>query len=463
MRANCRFTVVLCTLLFVAFCACHAYGNAVQYISLTSNGNRTSDPSKGITSITYNHLNQPLKFTFEDGSYIEHRYRSDGTFYGRTEREKIITTTVNGGATDSCRWQSVSITKAGDFTLENAIPKRLEIDGGYISLTPYSSTSTTVAYYYYVHDNQGSVRAVLNERGELTQATDYSAYGVPSTRYAGTAANNHLHLGLEWQPMKGLSGYYNNARFRDALLAGMFYQQDPLAEKYHPYSPYHYGMNNPLKYIDFSGEEPTPAEALRISSHVYGDQSDDILIGGWSLSQNKTAALNNRYGLKSAVYERTLENGNTEYTYAFAGTQDVVDYIHDGLQLIGASGQYTQAVENVQALQNNIGFAELTLTGHSLGGGLAALGSMKTGLKALTFNAAGVSMATKLFNGINMVKSVESNIDAYILASDPLNLIQNIPFNAFPDVNGNINVIKPKDWDSVKNGHTIESLINSYK
>ncbi|MBQ7941938.1 MAG: hypothetical protein IJ328_05980, partial [Muribaculaceae bacterium] len=217
--------------------------------------NRTSDPSKGITSITYNHLNQPLKFTFEDGSYIEHRYRSDGTLYGRTEREKIITTTVNGGATDSWRWQSVSITKAGDFTLENAIPKRLEIDGGYISLTPYSSTSTTVAYYYYVYDNQGSVRAVLNERGELTQATDYSAYGVPSSRYAGTAANNHLHLGLEWQPMKGLSGYYNNARFRDALLAGMFYQQDPLAEKYHPFSPYHYGMNNPLKYTDYNGME----------------------------------------------------------------------------------------------------------------------------------------------------------------------------------------------------------------
>lgn len=237
MRANCRFTVVLCTLLFVAFCACHAYGNAVQYISLTSNGNRTSDPSKGITSITYNHLNQPLKFTFEDGSYIEHRYRSDGTFYGRTEREKIITTTVNGGATDSWRWQSVSITKAGDFTLENAIPKRLEIDGGYISLTPYSSTSTTVAYYYYVHDNQGSVRAVLNERGELTQATDYSAYGVPSSRYAGTAANNRLHLGLEWQPMKGLSGYYNNARFRDALLAGMFYQQDPPRRKIPPLLP----------------------------------------------------------------------------------------------------------------------------------------------------------------------------------------------------------------------------------
>jgi len=310
-----------------------------------------------------------------------------------------------------------------------------------------------------------SVRVVIGENGTIKQATDYSAYGVPSTRYAGTTNNNHLHLGLEWQSMKGVSGYYNNARFRDALLAGTFFQQDPLAEKYYPYTPYHYGAGNPLRYVDVSGEEPTPAEALRMSSHVYGDQSDDVLIGGWSLSKNKTDILNQSYGLKSAVYERTLENGNKEYTYAFAGTQDATDILHDGLQLIGASGQYTQAIENLQALQENIGTAELTLTGHSLGGGLAALGSMKTGLKALTFNAAGVSSATKLFNGVNMIKPVENKIDAYILASDPLNLIQNIniPFNLLPDVNGNINIIKPKNFKSLYNGHNIQNFINSLK
>ena len=82
----------------------------------------------------------------------------------------------------------------------------------------------------------------------------FGAYGVPSTRYEGTSTNNHLHLGLEWQSMKGLYGYYNNARFRDALLAGTFFQQDPLAEKYYPYTPYHYGANNPNKYTDKTGE-----------------------------------------------------------------------------------------------------------------------------------------------------------------------------------------------------------------
>ena len=132
----------------------------------------------------------------------------------------------------------------------------------------YNWGDSTV-YHYYVHDNQGSVRVVIGENGAIKQATDYSAYGVPSTRYEGTSTNNHLHLGLEWQSMKGLYGYYNNARFRDALLAGTFFQQDPLSEKYYPYTPYHYGTGNPLRYTDKSGEIiETVWDALSLATGV---------------------------------------------------------------------------------------------------------------------------------------------------------------------------------------------------
>ena len=97
----------------------------------------------------------------------------------------------------------------------------------------------------------------------------FGAYGVPSARYEGTSTNNHLHLGLEWQSMKGLYGYYNNARFRDALLVGTFFQQDPLAEKYYPYTPYHYGAGNPLRYTDKSGEIiETVWDALSLATGV---------------------------------------------------------------------------------------------------------------------------------------------------------------------------------------------------
>lgn len=213
-----------------------------------ANGNRTGDPSRGVTSITYNHINQPVVFTFSDGSTLTNTYRSDGTHTGYTEKSAYISSLSDGGLGNGFSLNFVNYI--GDFETKGISPTRVYVDGGYVDL--YNWGDSTV-YHYYVSDNQGSVRAVIDETGTLVQATDYSAYGVPSSRYAGTADNNRKHLGLEWQPMKGLYGYYNNARFRDAMLAGTFHQQDPLAEKYYPFSPYSYGMNNPLRYTDQTG------------------------------------------------------------------------------------------------------------------------------------------------------------------------------------------------------------------
>ena len=61
-----------------------------------------------------------------------------------------------------------------------------------------------------------------------------------------------IDLGLEWQTMKGWYSYQNNARTRDPLYA-RFQQQDPMADKYYPFSPYHYGMNNLLRFVDENG------------------------------------------------------------------------------------------------------------------------------------------------------------------------------------------------------------------
>ena len=290
--------------------------------SYDANGNRTADPSRGITSITYNHLNQPLKISFGDGSYIEHKYRSDGTYYGRFERERIIST-VNGGTSTSTSLRSLSLTKTGDFILENTIPKRLYIDGGYIDINFNTNTTT---YKYYIYDHQGSVRAVLNSSGTVIQSTDYSAYGVPSTRYQMNA-DNRFHLGLEWQPMKGLYGYYNNARFRDALLAGTFLQQDPLAEKYYPFSPYHYGAGNPLRFTDRTGEAWKPIV-------VQNDNGEQKYTGfEWIPLKD---SYNEDGTLKQGLYEQAIlftDNGtfdaNSKYNI---GSSTAIVYMSDGKQ-----------------------------------------------------------------------------------------------------------------------------------
>jgi len=148
-------------------------------------------------------------------------------------------------------------------------------------------------------------------------------YGVPSSRYAGTTNNNHLHLGLEWQSMKGVSGYYNNARFRDALLTGMFYQQDPLAEKYYPFFPYHYGAGNPLKNIDIDGQK------IIFSNDISDSERLNIM---------ETLANLRDSQLFSKVYNH-LENMNDVVIISFGET--VTDQYGDNV-----AGQYVPNVNN---------------------------------------------------------------------------------------------------------------------
>ena len=57
-------------------------------------------------------------------------------------------------------------------------------------------------------------------------------------------------------------------------------------------------------------------------------------------------------------------------------------------------------MDNATAISSNLGDAELTFAGHSLGGGLAAANSLATGKDAITFNAAALSQVTK--DGLNL-------------------------------------------------------------
>lgn len=79
-----------------------------------------------------------------------------------------------------------------------------------------------------------------------------SGHNIPTIAY-GTYGNGWKYDGsgnIKSDPSRGVTSVIYNARFRDALLGGTFLQQDPLAEKYYGFSPYHYGACNPLLNLD---------------------------------------------------------------------------------------------------------------------------------------------------------------------------------------------------------------------
>ena len=75
---------------------------------------------------------------------------------------------------------------------------------------------------YYVKDGHGSVRALTDQNGAVTDTYDYDAFGnlIHST---GTTPNNYLYTGEQFDP--DLNLYYNRARYLNAS-TGRFWSMD---------------------------------------------------------------------------------------------------------------------------------------------------------------------------------------------------------------------------------------------
>jgi RHS repeat-associated protein len=197
---------------------------------------------------------------------------------------------------------------------------------------------------------------------------------------------------------------------------------------------YGYGNTGTLhKYEDGTEEyfgPPTVRESAEIAEHVYSvgqDNNGKIVYfnpanTNWKVS-NEANDLTLRFssGFNSALYKRTDPYDGTVYrVYATAGTDDLPDVRTDAAQALGLyDKQYIESTFNAQIL--NIRFGDnLTFVGHSLGGGLAEANALKTGLNAITFNAAGLADGTKEKLGLTKL----ANVNAYVIQGEILNKVQ---------------------------------------
>jgi RHS repeat-associated protein len=128
-------------------------------------------------------------------------------------------------------------------------------------------------YIYYVYDGHGSVRALTDQTGAVTDTYDYDAFGT-LLHSTGTTYNNFLFAGEQFDPDLGL--YYNRARYMNAS-TGRFWSMDTYeGDQNSPASlhKYLYANADPVNAIDPSGKfslsEVTEAAAdmLTIASRV---------------------------------------------------------------------------------------------------------------------------------------------------------------------------------------------------
>jgi RHS repeat-associated protein len=334
-------------------------------------------------------------------------------------------------------------------------PENAQPGYGYVA----GDTTELEETFYYHSDHLGSTTYVTDEDGNITQYEAYLPYGeLLVDEHSSSESMPYKFNGKQLDDETGL--YYYGARYMNPV-ASVWYGVDPLVEKYSNISGFCYVKDNPLKFVDYKGEEPTASEAARMAAHVYGDKKN-ILINGWKVSNKSFGAIklvNSKSGLNSAVYERTT-NGKTEYAYVFAGTDmsEYNDVKADVKQAYGfGSRQYDNAVLNASVISNKLkeSDSELTFVGHSLGGGEAALCALVTNRKAITFNAAGLHKSTLVRFRVN--NKSQSGITAYILKTDPLDFVQRKL--KLPTANGNHIYLNPVDLFSEINGHSINNIL----
>ncbi len=97
-------------------------------------------------------------------------------------------------------------------------------------------------------DHLGSTRAVVNSQGMGQERNDYYVFG-DRWDVGAISANRFRFSGKEDQTTGDLPFQDFGARFLNKKLP-LWTKPDPLAEKYYSTSPYVYGANNLMIFID---------------------------------------------------------------------------------------------------------------------------------------------------------------------------------------------------------------------
>jgi RHS repeat-associated protein len=137
----------------------------------------------------------------------------------------------------------------------------------------------------------GNTKAVIRSNSgvaQLIQERHYYPFGMEmSTLSSETSTNKYLYNGKELENAFDLNWYDYGFRYYDPALA-RFTTVDPLADEEPSWSPYRYGFNNPIKFIDPNGmledwfENELTGNVYYNSSMTKGDENTGAMEGeGW--------------------------------------------------------------------------------------------------------------------------------------------------------------------------------------
>ena len=209
-----------------------------------------SDANKGITGITYNHLNLPTTIGTDSGN-ISYVYDAMGI-----KLEK----TVSVGS---------SVTSyAGNYVYQNSVLQFMSHPEGYA--TPNGMGGYDYVYQY--KDHLGNIRLSYTDDPSnpgtptIIEESNYYPFGLKHKGYNGSTSPLGNDVAQKWKFggkeyedgfNESIATYDFGARNYDPAL-GRWMSIDPLTEEMRRHSPYNYAFDNPVYFIDPDGMKPCP-------------------------------------------------------------------------------------------------------------------------------------------------------------------------------------------------------------
>jgi len=373
--------------------------NRVVSYTYDAVGNRLTktDSALGVTTYTYNNLNQ-LDFLTDNGVVTDYSYENNGNLisemtgsnsnvyrWANDGENRLMGVTVNeGGVSRNVAYQynaqGIRVGKVVDgvesrYLIDELQPYAQVVEeydaagnakGSYVYGYDLIGRVSGMQPKFYHSDGLGSTRLLTNGTGQVSDTYSYDAYGnlIAST---GVSNNAYLFAGEQRDGETGLD--YLRARYYDPFL-GRFVSADAYEGSLNdPMSlhDYQYAHANPVVNVDPSGYMTNISELLStIATHAV--LASTAYVGG--------------YGIGAALVSGDVSDAINIYDRYLGGFADAVTF--------GASTKVRQqwfpdiARSNHKGVFFNLG---------RLSGGIAGLG---LGLVAGTPSVAGATWAVRL-------------------------------------------------------------------
>ncbi|WP_165929308.1 DUF6443 domain-containing protein [Flavobacterium hiemivividum] len=238
----------------------NGFNDTVDDYGYDINGNMIKDDNKGISLISYNHLNLPKKITFGATGTIDYIYNAAGQ-----KLEKIVNSLLPT--------PSVTTTDYLDgFQYKNTVLQFFPMTEGYFNQKTGSAIGVGDYVFNYT-DHLGNIRLSYSdtskngivENSEIIEESNYYPFGLKHKGYNDylPTNNKYKYNGKEFQDENiggnQLNLYDYGARNYDPAL-GRWMTIDPKAENSRRWTPYNYAYNSPMYFVDPDGMQATPPD-----------------------------------------------------------------------------------------------------------------------------------------------------------------------------------------------------------